>query len=193
MTLPSLLKRVNPFADQGPGVNWHEDFIVHLAQVYRPRVYVELGLYRCALFNRIIPYANRLIGVDIVPEAGKAMHPSSKVEFIQADTAAFAKRLKKNPITIDMLFIDADHSAKAVKHDFEAFFPFVAPHGLILLHDAHPKDSAAMASGYCGDGYKTIGELSHQCRDYEMVTIPIHPGLAICRKRVEQLSWQEKK
>ena len=34
--------------------NWHEDFIVHLAKVLKPNVYVELWLYKCELFNRII-------------------------------------------------------------------------------------------------------------------------------------------
>lgn len=47
------------------GLDWHEDFIVHLASVVRPKVYVELGLFKCALFNRMIPYSERLIGVDV--------------------------------------------------------------------------------------------------------------------------------
>ncbi len=31
--------------------NWHEDFIINLAAQFRPKVYVELGLYQCELFN----------------------------------------------------------------------------------------------------------------------------------------------
>ncbi|WP_459928085.1 hypothetical protein [Desulfosporosinus burensis] len=62
-------------------LNWHEDFIVHLASLVRPKVYVELGLYHCALFNRIIPFAEQLIGVDISAEAGNYMQQSSKTRF----------------------------------------------------------------------------------------------------------------
>ena len=48
--------------------NWHEDFIINLAAQFRPKVYVELGLYQCELFNGVIPYAETLIGVDISEE-----------------------------------------------------------------------------------------------------------------------------
>ncbi|MGA2237700.1 MAG: hypothetical protein ABSG74_00645 [Candidatus Bathyarchaeia archaeon] len=36
-----------------------------MASVARPRVYVELGLYHCDVFNRIIPYAGCLVGVGL--------------------------------------------------------------------------------------------------------------------------------
>jgi len=178
-------------ADEPFGVNWHEDFIVHLASIIRPRVYVELGLYQCTVFNRIIPYAEQLIGVDISPEAGKYMKKLSKTRFVNTSTEKFAEELRTRPIQIDMLFIDADHSREAILKDFNSFFPFVAPHGLILLHDGHPKDEEQMKPGYCGTCYQAIAELSRHTEEYEMMTIPIHPGLTLCRKRKEQLSWKE--
>lgn len=46
-----------------------------------------------------------------------------------------------------MLFIDADHSKEAVLQDFRGFFPFVAPYGLILLHDSHPGKEGMMHPG----------------------------------------------
>ncbi len=173
--------------------NWHEDFIIHIASVLRPQVYVELGLYRCELFNRVIPYAEQLIGVDTEEIAGKHMLQSPKARFFHGTTDALAEELKAKPLAINMLFIDADHSKESVKRDFDNFFPFVAPHGLILMHDGHPKDKQHMDKGYCGDGYLAIEELSKKAgKDYELVTIPIHPGVTICRKRTNQLSWQEK-
>lgn len=172
--------------------NWHEDFIVHLASIIRPNVYVELGLYQCVLFNQIIPHAKKLIGLDINPEAVKYMQKSNKTTFQNMTTDDYIKELHARPIEIDMLFIDADHSKEAVLNDFQNYFPFVKPHGLILLHDGHPKDELNMSSGYCGDGWKTIEELSKNCEKYEMVTIPVHPGLTICRKRNSQLAWQDR-
>ncbi len=62
--------------------NWHEDFIVHLASIIRPKTYVELGLYQCELFNKIIPYARELIGIDISQEAGKFMEKNEKTKFV---------------------------------------------------------------------------------------------------------------
>lgn len=170
-------------------LNWHEDFIVQLVKVIRPKVYVELGLYQCELFNRIIPYADRLIGVDILSETGKYMEKTKKTKFICSDTLAYSEQLKKKPIIIDLLFIDADHSKESVLADFKNYFPYVADQGIILLHDGYPKNQAQTQSGYCGDGYKTIAKLSRKNKDYEMMTIPIPPGLTLCRKRKKHLEW----
>jgi predicted O-methyltransferase YrrM len=170
-------------------LNWHEDFIVELAKVLQPHLYVELGIYRCELFNRIIPYAEQLIGVDIRQEAGAAMQLSAKARFVQATTADFARELHANPLTIDLLFIDADHSREAVLRDFHNFFPFVAAHGLILFHDTHPSPEL-LQPGYCGTAYQAIEALTQDTSCYELATIPVAPGLTICRKRQTQLSWQ---
>ncbi len=175
------------------GLAWHEDFIVHLASIVRPRVYVELGIYRCALFNRIIPYAEELIGVDINPEAGRYMQISSKTRFVNSTTQNFVQQLKAQGLMIDMLFIDADHAQEAVLQDFKAYLPWVAPHGIILLHDVHPGNEELIHPAWCGTAYLAADELSRHNEEYEMMTIPVSPGLAICRKRQAQLSWQEPK
>ena len=171
--------------------NWHEDFIINLAAQFRPKVYVELGLYQCELFNGVIPYAETLIGVDISAEAGKWMQDSEKATFIHSTTDNFAEALKQNPILIDMLFIDADHSKESVLKDFWNFFPFVKDDGIILLHDSYPKNAEYTQPGYCGDGYKAIEELSKETELYEMMTLPMHPGLTLCRKRNQHLPWLE--
>lgn len=170
--------------------NWHEDFIVYLASQYRPKVYVELGLYQCELLNKVVPYADTLIGVDISAEAGRLMTVSEKTTFVNSTTDQFAEALKQNPISIDMLFIDADHSKESVLKDFWNFFPFVNDHGLILLHDTHPKNLQYTDKGYCGDAYLVIEELKKHSDEFEMMTIPIHPGLTLIRKRKTQLLWE---
>jgi len=153
---------------------------------------VELGLYHCALFNRIIPFAEQLIGVDISAEAGNYMQQSSKTRFFKGPTQEFGKELEANPLQINMLFIDADHSKEAVLQDFKDFFPFVAPHGLILLHDTHPGNVQMIQPEWCGTAYLAAEELLRKTGGaYELMTIPVSPGLTICRKRQIQLSWQE--
>lgn len=171
-------------------LNWHEDFIVHMTSIVRPKVYVELGLFHCALFNRIIPFAEQLIGVDINAEAGSYMQQSSKTRFFNGTTQEFAQEIENAPLQINMLFIDADHSKAAVLQDFKDFFPFVAPHGLILLHDTHPGNEQLIQPEWCGTAYQAVEEL-RESGSYELMTIPISPGLTICRKRQVQLSWKE--
>ncbi|HBV85226.1 MAG TPA: methyltransferase [Desulfosporosinus sp.] len=174
-------------------LNWHEDFIVHLVSLIRPKVYVELGLYHCTLFNRIIHFAEQLVGVDISPEAGKYMQQSSKTRFFNGTTQEFAKEVESNSLKIDLLFIDADHSKEAVLEDFKSFFPYIAPHGLILLHDTHPGNEQMIRPEWCGTAYLAIEELFREKGlSYELMTIPLSPGLTICRKRQLQLAWQEK-
>jgi len=172
------------------GDNWHENFIIHIAFIIRPKVYVELGLYQCALFNRIIPFADKLIGLDCLKNPGKCMKKSPKVEFVCSTTSDFAKVAKNKGLKIDMLFIDADHSKESVYKDFKAFFPLMNDQGLILLHDGYPKNEEYTQSGYCGDGYKAIEELTDKAKGYEMMTIPLHPGLTLCRKRSKHLHWK---
>jgi len=173
------------------GLLWHEDFIVHLASIIRPRIYVELGIAKCAVFNRIIPYAEKLIGVDVDPQAETFMQKSEKTRFVLANTQEFVKQLAHESLMIDMLFIDADHDREAVLKDFRNYFPFVSPHGIILLHDVHPGHESLIRPEWCGTAYLAAEELSHHTDEYEMVTIPVSPGLAICRKRRSQLSWKE--
>ena len=173
------------------GLNWHEDFILSLAKILRPNVYVELGLYQCKLFNSIEPFANNLYGVDIMPDIGsKYMIKSKKAKFFHGKTEEFLSEVQSSQLNIDLLFIDADHSKGAVKADFENFFPYVKDDGIILLHDAYPENEEFTASGYCGDGYKAIEELAKNIDTYEMMTIPIPPGLSICRKRKKQVKWE---
>jgi hypothetical protein len=41
----------------------------------------------------------------------------------------------REDITIDLLFIDGDHSYEGVKKDFDLYSKLVSPHGIILIHD----------------------------------------------------------
>ncbi|WP_211258671.1 class I SAM-dependent methyltransferase [Viridibacillus arvi] len=174
------------------GTAWHEDFIFQMGSLVRPKVYVELGLFHCGLFNRMDSVADQLIGVDINADAGNYMKNSAKAQFFHGTTQEFAKELEVHPLQIDMLFIDANHAKDAVLQDFKDFFPFVVPHGLILLHDTHPADENMMHPALCETAYQAIEELSKDTESYELMTIPISPGLTICRKRKMQLSWHEK-
>src|SRR5438105_15400632 len=82
-----------PFVDLSSGYannsKWHQGLIIHLASILRPRVYLELGICKCGLFNRMIPLAEQLIGVDANPEAANHMARSSTVRFVATTTSSF--------------------------------------------------------------------------------------------------------
>jgi predicted O-methyltransferase YrrM len=170
-------------------LTWHVDFIVALATVVRPNVYVELGVHKAELFNLVIPYAEQLVGVDVDPKSATFIRRAPNVRFVCATTSEFADECRRSGLLIDMLFIDADHSRESVVRDFRDYLPFVRPHGLILLHDTHPGDASLIDAGWCGDAYLAIEELQRDSDEYEMMTLPVSPGLTLCRKRSSQLSW----
>jgi predicted O-methyltransferase YrrM len=171
-------------------IRWHVQFIAELARVLRPNVYVELGIHTAELFNLAAPFAGHAIGVDIDPAAGGHIVSARNARFFCGRTDDFIRAAEQNDLMIDMLFIDADHSRAAVLRDFADYFPHVRPQGLILLHDSDP-DPELISPDWCGDGYLAVEELARTAQAYEMVTIPLSPGLTICRKRTRQLSSQE--
>lgn len=149
------------------GLNCHEDFIINLARLVRPKLFVKFGLFHCELFNRITPYAEKSIGVDIQPEAGYYMKQSQNTRFVKGTTQEFVKELEDKPLQINMLFIDGDHFKETGPQNFNELFPFIAPEGFILLQDPRPEKREMIKPG---------------C--YKLMEIPASPGLTICRKRL---------
>ena len=45
----------------------HSTFIGHLASIYNPTTYVELGLYHGETITKVQPFAKKLYGIDIKP------------------------------------------------------------------------------------------------------------------------------
>jgi predicted O-methyltransferase YrrM len=68
--------------------------------------------------------------------------PGQTLELIRADShdpATVAQlRALLGSRTIDLLFIDADHSYEGVARDYEMYAPLVRPGGLIAFHDVLP-------------------------------------------------------
>jgi predicted O-methyltransferase YrrM len=188
-----LFRRVEKpgLLNSAPPGNWHVEFITNLARLLRPVLYVELGIYQAELLNKVAPLAGTAIGVDLDPTCGDYVRAAPNVRFFGGSTDAFAKEAALLGLRIDMLFIDADHCRESVVQDFTNYLPLVRPHGLILLHDTHPGDESLLAPGYCCDAYRAIEELQSRAIGYEMMTMPLTPGLTICRKRTAQLAWME--
>jgi hypothetical protein len=136
--------------DNGPQlfktVRGHFDF----ADLYRDiadripdgGTFVELGV----LHGRSICYMDeyvrqigkrvRIVGVDAFRRADydsvrRFLPPT--VELLRSDSAEAAKLFHDG--SVDAVFVDADHNAKAVKKDIEAWLPKLTPDGVIAGHD----------------------------------------------------------
>lgn len=187
--------------------NEHKPLIVELARLFKPKVYVELGVASGYVFNDVLPYVKEYaLGVDITLHKfdiqkfnNLSKQYSTKSFQIYERSTQEAAKLWPEHLTIDLLYIDADHSYEAVKQDFLTWSKFVTPGtGLILLHDTYPINKKYLKPGYCSDAWKlakSVHELDIISLDFEIVTLPgPHCGLSIIRKRTKHhLHWMKQK
>lgn len=167
----------------------YKSFIVELVKLFKPDTYVEVGARFGYVFNAVSQYTRRSVAVDIIN-----MNKIDKrigVECYQMPSLAFAKKWTD---PIDLLFIDADHSAEAVIADFNALSKFVTPDtGLILLHDTYPVNERLLANDRCGDAWKVAKIIHNDYTDFEIVTLPgPWAGLSIIRKVFKKHGWMDK-
>lgn len=185
--------------------NEHKNLIVELARLFKPEVYVELGVGSGYVFNAVLPYVRKYaFGCDIaLNKFGEArMYHIGDALTVQVREISTDKAAKFWPsdLTIDLLFIDADHSAEQVRKDFITWSKFVTPGtGLILLHDTYPCGPKYLKPGYCNDAWKIAHEIYDDWEnifaEFEIMTLPgPRAGLSIIRKRGKHhLHWMEQK
>ena len=99
---------------------------------------VEVGVAKGATSAHLLRYCpqiSRLYDIDIrrpQPPDDKVTH-LPKVEFIEGLSTESAERFADK--SIDLVFIDADHSREGVRTDLIAWVPKVKPGGVISGHD----------------------------------------------------------
>lgn len=159
----------------------HSDFIVVLANIYKPQIYLELGLYTGETFSKVQPYIGKGYGVDMKPNKQlDALKKHTNLEIIYTNTNDFFEQFNKG---IDMAFIDADHCYESALSDFQNVYKRLNPGGIILLHDTDPEKNELIDPGYCGDSYKIIKYLEN-CPEINCVTFPLtEAGLTIVTKK----------
>jgi len=159
----------------------HSDFISYLANIYRPNVYVELGLYDGETLSKVYPYVGQAYGIDIKKNPVlDALNSKSNIDIFYTDTDTFFSRFNNK---IDMIFIDADHKFESAKRDFDNALRLLNDNGVILMHDTDPISNFYINPQYCGDSYKIV-ELLENNNDVNIVTLPIlEAGLSIITKK----------
>ena len=91
---------------------------MHLAYIIKPKNYLEVGIFKCGLFNKMYPYAEQLTGVDISEISYKYMKKDRKNRFICSESNSAFEILMNEGKFFDLIFIDADHSKESVKMIF---------------------------------------------------------------------------
>jgi predicted O-methyltransferase YrrM len=150
---------------------------------------LEIGIHKAGLFNKASRFTQESVGIDVDPTCRQSMKLRKQDRFICGDSASEMKKLILEDRKFDFIFIDGNHSKQAVMTDFSLAIELIRLDGIVMLHDTYPENEHATASDRCDDGYLAVEEASKLAEEWEMMTIPIHPGLTICRKRNRQVSW----
>jgi len=174
--------------------NWlgHLPFARDLVASLRPRVLVELGThYGESYFGFCQSVAETACScachaVDTWAGDPHSLHYGEEVyENVQrynSETYASFSRLLRTSFdeartwfseeSIDLLHIDGMHTYEAVEHDFQAWYPKVAPGGIVLLHDTAPRHADFGV-------WRLWEELS---RDHQAFEFQHSHGLGVIRK-----------
>lgn len=155
----------------------HSTFIGYLASIYKPKVYVELGLYHGETISKVRPHAQTLFGVDMTPNNHlDALKKFDNLNILYTTTDEFFETFDQK---IDMAFIDADHCISSCLKDFDNILSRLNPGGVILLHDTDPESDRLIDPCYCGDSHKIVDILEKRS-DLNIITFPIlEAGLSV--------------
>lgn len=168
----------------------HIGIVTELTRQLNPSIYVELGCGEGETINRVVEYIGKAIGVD---HDDNARFLDKRVEFYHTTTDLFFETIKDS-LLIDMLFIDANHDYAQALKDFINFSSIVNDNGIILMHDTFPIDENHTLNWRCSDVWRVASHIrKNYSKDFEIVTLPIHPGISIIRKSSKQLVWRDDK
>ncbi len=145
---------------------------IELLATRPPKVFVEIGTaWGGILFcwAQVAHPEAHLLSVDLpggVGGGGYTAHhvrhlqqfcqPSQRLSSVLGDSGSQqvvdeVRRLTDGE-TVDVLFIDGDHTYEGVKRDFELYSPLVETGGLIMLHDSCPRRTTRSALKWTASG-----------------------------------------
>lgn len=177
----------------------HIELIEYFVRLLKPKNFLELGVQFGEATKNIIPNVlNTYYAVDIERSTNIDYFQNNynNFKFYQQTTDEFFKTLKKENINLnlEMVFIDACHTHEASYRDFLNVKDHLVNDGIIFFHDTYPKNIESTHSDLSGDCYKTAEKIRKEhSNEFEILTIPVEPGLSIARKVERQLDWLQKK
>ena len=143
--------RLRPFQNKYLG-DVEVGLLVALVSSVHPRVMIEIGVNEgrtAAQILRAIPTLERYIGIDVPPgteptlECQRTEIPHTAGVFAAADPRFWLLVRERGSLDVgpqdlepcDAIFIDGDHSAKAVMHDSHLARALIRPGGICIWHD----------------------------------------------------------
>jgi predicted O-methyltransferase YrrM len=114
--------------------------LAKIAKCLGPRKVLEIGSFRGYTAKILAEHTGpdtQIIAFDRDPRHGAAYRDTPLAAKIErrvgvVEAAAFAGDARQS---YDLIFIDADHTYGAVKHDTEVMLPLLAPEGIMVWHD----------------------------------------------------------
>jgi len=173
----------------------HLEVIDFFVRLLRPNNFLELGVQFGETTNRIIdniPGTYYAVDMAISDNIKHFSNTKSNFMFFHGPTDMFFKWLDETGqnLQLEMAFIDACHTHEASYKDFLNVKKHLKEDGIIFFHDTYPADINWTINDLCSDCYKTAEVVRKNHSDeFEIVTLPIHPGLSIARKCTKQLLW----
>jgi dTDP-4-dehydrorhamnose reductase len=188
MSIP-ISDRMPPFVyPYGAEVIDHQKFIKLIATYYKPKLYIEYGVFSGNNIAGIAPLCERCIGVDIIDKP-LSLNNIENITYVKGKTRDFGKYIKESNLQYELAFIDADHSSNEAYNDFVDLFENLMDNGIIFLHDTYPTVQELTIPSYCNDSYKVPEMIRKNYSERaDILTIPVCPGLTMIRKR-KYLPW----
>lgn len=120
------------------------------ASVVAIDLFNDVGLYDGTFYEQDANNLLEMFDLNI-----KEAQVENLVSKIRGNSWKMAKKIKNN--SVDLVFIDADHSYESVTKDIGAYLPKVKKGGIISGHDALNKNVISAVHDYFGEGnYKVI-------------------------------------
>jgi cephalosporin hydroxylase len=163
------VERVFTFSCLGISVSplqYREELIpfIELVAAQRPSTVVEIGTCRGGtlwLLSRFAAAAATLVSIDLpggrfgggYPASRAALYRSfatggRRIELIRGDSHAAETHARLVQIlgtrTIDLLFIDGDHTREGLERDLALYAPLLSPDGLLALLDSVPGPASSV-------------------------------------------------
>lgn len=168
----------------------HSDFVSAMASIYKPKVYVELGLYVGETLNKSAPWCEKLYGVDTNLKR-VLVNPvfKDRIKLHETTTDNFFEGFQHLNVKIDMAFIDADHKSESALRDLKNVLRYLNEGGAVIMHDTDPVSDHYKDPSLCGDSYKLVEKLELY-PDLNIVTFPLaEAGISIITRKKESRTY----
>ena len=116
-------------------IDMHAPFLESVAKGNILEIGVRTGISTAALLLGLELNGGHLYSLDINSDCVQAIGQHPQWTFIPVDSKQVGDVLSRIPATLDVLFIDGDHSYEGVKHDLDNYGFLVKSGGSIVCHD----------------------------------------------------------